>query len=110
GTCETCQTAIFDDHPYSWCDRCGAPLPEAVKSALPKLQEMARHVSEPGVPLRVKNRDVQCPICEHDRFFTNRKLVPGRAEALFGWIAASATADTYVCVSCGHMLWFMPPR
>lgn len=107
GKCESCQTAIFEDHPYAWCDRCGAPLPERVKAALPALHEQARPRREAGVPLTVGNRDVPCPICQHGRFYTDRKVVAGRAAAMLGWAWASATADTYVCVNCGHMLWFM---
>jgi len=106
GKCEACQTAIFEDHPYAWCDRCGAPLPGTVKAALPALREPPRPRRKAGVPLTVAGRDVSCPICQHDRFLTSEKLVPGPAAAFFGmW--GSATASTFVCVNCRHMLWFM---
>lgn len=109
GKCAACETAIFDDHPYAWCDRCGAPLPEKVQAALPALRQPPPP-SETGVPLLVRNREVPCPICQHNRFFTSKKVVPGRTAALLNAAWASATAITYTCVSCGHMLWFMPPQ
>ena len=110
GKCEACQTAIFEDHPDAWCDRCGAPLPERVKAALPALRAPERPAPEPGVPLTVRGRAVFCPICQHGRFYTSKKEVPGRAAVMTGWMFASATADTYICVACGHMLWFMTSR
>lgn len=105
GKCGFCERAIFDDHPYTWCDGCGAPLPDNVKGSLPARVTQPRE--EPGVPLVVKERHVSCPICQHPRFYTSRKVVAGRGAVLMGWAFASATAETYICVSCGHMLWFM---
>jgi len=110
GSCASCETAIFDDHPYAWCDRCGAPLPETLRAALPKLQERPRPRQEPGVPLTVRGRAISCPICQHERFYTSKKVVAGRMASLLSWQFASASADTYICVACGHMLWFMTPQ
>lgn len=108
GKCEACQTAIFEDHPYAWCDRCGAPLPEKVKAALPELRRPPQPEPE-GVPLVVDGRDVPCPICQHTRYRIREALMGSRTAAFFNVAWASAAATTYTCMRCSHVLWFKPP-
>ncbi len=65
-----CGKAIFVDHPYSWCMKCGDPLPENIQSVVPKLQVLrdAKTAKQPageGVPgLGIEDRiPVVCGHC-----------------------------------------------
>jgi DNA-directed RNA polymerase subunit RPC12/RpoP len=52
-------------------------------------------------------REVPCPVCAHDRFWTRRTLMDTRGAAFFGLDWAQPTAENYVCTRCGHVLWFL---
>lgn len=107
GSCASCKTAIFDDHPYAWCDRCGATLPDELKATLHRLHPPAPPPRETGEPLVVDGREVPCPICQHRHFRTREAVMGGRAAAFFNVEWASTSARTYICTRCGHVLWFM---
>ena len=108
GHCGDCGAPIPADHPYAWCSRCGTSLPAEVKAELQRRNPPpAREPREQGVPLMVEGAEVPCPICRHTRFRTRRAVVEGQTAAWFGAGWASPTAETYVCLRCGHVLWFM---
>lgn len=35
-----CGETIREDHPYSWCSKCGEPLPDSIQHQLPKLRQV----------------------------------------------------------------------
>ena len=39
-SCPKCGAAIRENHPYSWCSKCGEPLPDAIQHQLTKLREL----------------------------------------------------------------------
>jgi DNA-directed RNA polymerase subunit RPC12/RpoP len=110
GQCPKCGTTIWSDHPYAWCSRCGEGLPEELKARLTTQQPPAKAAApaqEEGDALTVAGHAVACPICHHERFHMRRTLMESRGGALFGVDWASPAAETYICVRCGHVLWFM---
>jgi DNA-directed RNA polymerase subunit RPC12/RpoP len=108
GTCPHCQHTIWTDHPYTWCSKCGEPLPDEIKARLPGVPKPAADRSHGG-PLTVLGNAVACPICRHDRFWTRETLVESRGLAFMDLDWASPAATNYICARCGHMLWFMKP-
>jgi DNA-directed RNA polymerase subunit RPC12/RpoP len=107
GHCGACGAGITADHPYAWCSKCGTSLPAEVKAALGRLHPPAQPPREAGVPLVVEDAEVPCPICRHTRFRKRRTIMEGRAAAIFDMDWASPSAETYICLRCGHVLWFM---
>jgi len=116
--CAKCEAKIGSDHPYSWCIKCGTPLPKEVQAQLAKLQQVKSAAAEAAVASRtakpdrttelvVEGRVIPCPICGHDRFWTRRTLMPSAGLALFDMEWASSEATNYVCNRCGHVLWFI---
>ena len=102
GHCPHCDAVIWSDHPYTWCSKCGEPLPAELRPAT-----AAPRPREEGTPLVVEGRHVPCPICAHDRFWTRQTLMDTRGAAFFGLDWANPSAENYVCLRCGHVLWFM---
>lgn len=107
GRCPACDAAVWSDHPYTWCSECGSPLPQDLRAKLPAIPRAAPPSRTDGVPLEVMGREVPCPVCGHDRFWTRRTLMDTRGAAFFGLDWAQPTAENYVCVRCGHVLWFL---
>lgn len=113
--CSACGARVPEDHPYSWCSKCGKPLPADVQARLAKLQDVQRAAADPRraaedartTTLDVDGRAVPCPICGHDRFWTRETVMSGRGAAFFDVEWASPSAVNYVCDRCGHVLWFM---
>jgi DNA-directed RNA polymerase subunit RPC12/RpoP len=116
--CPKCEVRIESDHPYSWCIKCGTPLPADVQAQLAKLREVktaaAEAVAAPrkGKPDRttelvVEGRVIPCPICGHDRFRTRKTVMASAGLAIFDMEWAGTEAINYVCHRCGHVLWFI---
>ncbi|HEU4560575.1 MAG TPA: hypothetical protein VFS20_22175 [Longimicrobium sp.] len=110
GHCTMCSKPIPDDHPYAWCSECGTSLPPEVKATLAKPNPPPSPSAPPrnqGVPLIVEGTPVACPICRHDRYNLKRRVMPSAAAAFFDVEWASPSAETYICLRCGHVMWFM---
>ncbi len=121
--CSKCDVKIESDHPYSWCSKCGTPLPKDVQSQLARLQAVEASAKEAAAAppetafsgktpertreLVVEGRAVPCPVCGHDRFWTRRTVLSGRGLAIFNLEWAGSEAENYVCDRCGHVLWFI---
>ena len=110
GHCGQCGKAIPADHPYAWCAECGTGLPPDLKARLAELNPPSPPPARPrneGVPLIVEGTPVGCPICRHDRYNLKRRVMPSAAAAFFDVEWASPSAETYICLRCGHVMWFM---
>jgi len=109
GNCGQCGTAIAANHPYAWCSSCGTSLPAELKARLPSQQPRPAGAGpdprQDGVPLMVEGYPVACPICRHDRFRTRRAQV--ESGAMFNMEMIIPKADTYICLRCSYVLWFM---
>ena len=57
--------------------------------------------------LRVQGRQVSCPMCGHDRFWSRQTLMNSRAATFFKLDWANKAATNQVCDSCGYVLWFL---
>lgn len=55
----------------------------------------------------MKGRQVTCPICQHDLFWTRTTLMNTAGMTFLGLEWANKVADNYVCADCGHVLWFL---
>ena len=51
-------------------------------------------------------RLIRCPVCGHDRFHQQRTLMNTRAATFFNMDWANSGADTRICQSCTHVMWF----
>ena len=110
GHCSMCSKAIPENHPYAWCSKCGTSLPPDMKARLGKPDLPPRPSPPPrneAVPLLVEGAPVACPICRHDRYRMKRTLMESKAAAMWDMEWASPSADTYICLRCGHVMWFM---
>lgn len=96
GHCGECGHAIPAGYLYGWCVQCSADLPGEVKAQVMPPEEEG----QPGVRLRVKGRVVPCPVCQNERFRVRSASWPDA-----GW--TGPLAETYICLDCGHALWFM---
>lgn len=113
--CSACGVPVPGDHPYSWCSKCGKPLSADVQRRLAKLQGVraaasasrAEAYEKRTTTLVVEGREVPCPLCGHDRYWTRETVMSGHGLALFDLEWAGETAVNYVCTRCGHVLWFV---
>ena len=107
--CPKCAERIWSDHPYSWCMKCGEPLPHDIQAQLPALAstQAATAAADAGETLVVAGRQVQCPVCGHDRFWTRQTLMETRGATFFGLEWAGKAATNYICHGCGFVLWFL---
>lgn len=58
----------------------------------------------------VNGKELHCPICAHDQFWSRRTILHGgRLQLLFdlGW--TGRRAENHVCTRCGFVNWFLPP-
>ena len=58
-------------------------------------------------PLVIDGREIQCPMCQYNRFWTRRTLMNSRGASFFNFDWANKAADNYICERCGHVLWFL---
>ena len=59
----------------------------------------------------VNGKELRCPVCEHDQFWSVRTVLHGgRLQILMqlGW--AGRRADNHICASCGYVTWFLPVK
>ena len=59
----------------------------------------------------INGKDLLCPICQHDQFWSRRTVLHGGRLQLFlelGW--AGRRAVNHVCAQCGYVTWFLPVR
>ncbi|MEO8503371.1 MAG: hypothetical protein ABI609_05695 [Acidobacteriota bacterium] len=58
----------------------------------------------------VNGKELRCPVCEGDQFWTRKTVLHGgRIQLLLelGW--AGKRAENQICSRCGHISWFLPP-
>lgn len=110
GHCEKCGASIPAGHPYAWCSKCGTSLPAAVKQALPHLPPPPSPLPPARakeVALVVDGREIPCPICGHRRFRMRKATMESGIAAWFDLEWTTPVAETYICLHCGHVMWFM---
>jgi len=56
---------------------------------------------------KISGKSLQCPHCEHDRFWTRSTLMNTKGVTFFGLEWTNKEATNYVCDQCGHVLWFL---
>ncbi|MBT3301843.1 MAG: hypothetical protein HOD63_05310 [Bacteroidetes bacterium] len=49
---------------------------------------------------------LECPVCNHDSFWTRETLMNTPGMTILGLDWANKTATNYVCDNCGYILWF----
>lgn len=58
-------------------------------------------------PLVINGREVPCPMCGHDRFWTRKTLMNSRGASFLNFDWANKAAENYICEECGYVFWFM---
>src|SRR5689334_20809363 len=48
-----CNKPIFSDHQYSWCTKCGEPLPKNIQNSLPALRQIETDAAAAKVSLGI---------------------------------------------------------
>ncbi len=67
--CPSCQRPIFVDHPYAWCQECGEPLPEDIRTLIPSQQRLTAETASGGAGLRAADSEgEQTPYKSAERF------------------------------------------
>src|SRR5262249_26976543 len=51
---------------------------------------------------------LSCPICGWIRFSLSQALLSTKGANFFGFDWTNPNADTYTCMNCGYILWFLP--
>ena len=60
--------------------------------------------------VRIGEIDLKCEICKQDRFWRREAQLNTSVATFFSLDWANASADCYVCDSCGYIHWFLPRR
>ena len=55
----------------------------------------------------INGKDLQCPHCEHNRFWTRATLMNTPGITFLGLEWANKKATNYVCDRCGYVVWFL---
>ena len=55
----------------------------------------------------VHGKDLICPHCEHNQFWTRTTLMNTKGATFFGLEWANKHATNYVCDRCGYVFWFL---
>jgi len=53
---------------------------------------------------------LKCPICGCEEFTSQKTLMNTTAATFFGFDWANKSAVTFICKSCGYVLWFKRDR
>jgi len=53
---------------------------------------------------------LRCPFCAHDRFWRRKALLNTAGAEFMNLAWANRSAFCFVCDSCGHIQWFLPPK
>ncbi len=56
---------------------------------------------------KVKGKKLECPICNHKRFYTKKTLMNTPGMTFFGLEWANKEANNYICENCGYVFWFL---
>ncbi|SDJ95242.1 hypothetical protein [Natronincola ferrireducens] len=57
--------------------------------------------------LVVEGKEILCPICGHDKYWTRETLMNTAGASFLGFDWANKAATNYVCHQCGYVLWFL---
>ena len=68
---------------------------------------MSLFKSDP-VGVEIQGYDLECLVCEHDKFYKREAQLNTAAASFFGFDWANQTGVCYVCASCGYIHWFLP--
>lgn len=71
------------------------------------LREVESQSSAEACPRTVAGHALRCPICGHEAFWKRRTLMNTPGMTFFGVEWANRQAENFVCVRCGHVLWFL---
>ena len=55
----------------------------------------------------VNGRGLQCPHCEHNRFWSRTTLMNTKGATFLGFEWANKEAQNFVCDHCGYVMWFL---
>lgn len=57
---------------------------------------------------QVNGRELKCPHCGNDTFYTRESLLNTAGMTFFKLDWMNQEADNYICSQCGRIEWFMP--
>ncbi|SES87690.1 hypothetical protein SAMN05660297_00816 [Natronincola peptidivorans] len=57
--------------------------------------------------LIVEGKEIFCPICGYDKYWTRETLMNTAGASFLGFDWANKAAMNYVCNQCGYVLWFL---
>ncbi len=60
-----------------------------------------------GEKFELFGKQLVCPMCENDTFYTRETLMNTAGMAFFNLEFANKAADNYICDKCGYIYWFM---
>ena len=60
--------------------------------------------------VKVKGKDLECPVCGNKRFATRRSLMNTMGMTFMGWDWLNKEADNLICSDCGYVFWFLESR
>ena len=101
-TCPKCEKSFSIWSKSLTSNLCG----ECTSAAKEEEAERQRREAHEKAQKIVKGKIVPCPICGHDRFHKQHTLMNTAGKTFFGMDWADAEAETCICKSCGHVLWF----
>ncbi len=58
--------------------------------------------------VEVAGIQLQCIICQHDRFWKREAQLNTSVATLFGFDWANESGTCYICERCGYIHWFLP--
>lgn len=87
------------------CNDCFGRMSDPERNEV--LKETATLAVEEPAPRWVDGHKLVCPICGHDRFGRRKTLMNTFGLTFLGLEWANKEAASFICDSCGYVMWFM---
>jgi len=107
-----CNKPIFSDHQYSWCTKCGDPLPKNIQDLLPRLRQISAEAAATKVDLGIATQDDKLAALQSDSAksrspFVKRYLDLYRASRLLVALGTTVKTIGIVAAIIIFLFWFI---
>ena len=58
----------------------------------------------------IEGNKLSCPVCGHNMFYERQTLMNTVGLTIMNLDFANKNADNQICMQCGYVYWFLPPR